>query len=146
MQVNAQFFFEPVQARIHTKVSVREKYFVTSLSLEGLQVMYRFVLLIAASIQTVLIECDPMRCVSVTRCADVPSVPLQLRCALVGTGRVHYVSYNRKLFSCSDSVYVCVCVSVSAFVRALMERHQRARSQTVVYSCTNRAISDIVHE
>ena len=48
-----------MQTRIRAKVSVREKQFVTSFSLEGLQVMYRLVLLIAACIQTVLIECDP---------------------------------------------------------------------------------------
>jgi len=79
-----------------------------------------------------------MRCVSqwrVALCTQCASAA-----ALVGTGRAHYVSHNRKLFSCSD--FVCV----SACVCALMERHQRARSQTVVYSCTNRAISDIVHE
>lgn len=74
------FFLELVQTRIHTKVSVREKHFVTSLSLEGLQVMYRLVLLIAACIQTVLIECEPYAmCFSdmlprFTQCASAASL------------------------------------------------------------------------
>jgi hypothetical protein len=108
------FLLEPVQTRVHTKTSVREKHFVTSLLLEGLQVMYRLVLLIAACIQTVFIECDPYaKCFSDVL-PDLISVPLQLRCALVGTGRARYVPHNRKLFSCSDFVcmYVCVCVCV----------------------------------
>jgi len=111
--------------------------------------MYRLVLLIAACIQTVLIECDPYAvCFNdalprFTQCASVAS----LCCCRNRKGLLRAAQQEViLLFGLCMSVCVCVCVCVCARLSVLMERHQRAHSQTVVYSCTNRAISDIVHE
>ena len=80
-----------------------------------------------------------MRCVSVARCPDVATAAASLCSCRNRKGSLRAAQQEVILL-----FGLCVCVCVCA--RALMERHQRARSQTVVYSCTNRAISDIMHE
>ena len=128
LQSDAQFFIfarTSANKNIRTKIiSVRQKHFVTGLSIKCLQLMNKHALLTVS-----LFSLNANRKLLGLRCVPVPccTPPLcccrKQKCSLRAAQQEVILLFGR---------FLCA--------RALMERHQRARCKTVVYSSTSHAV------